>query len=430
MNAPRYPVWPLPESPHDEGRLWLRWLVRLRWVAIIAQVLTVSVVVRVLDGPGVVLAVLGLELVLIVVNVRAQRRLATSRPVSQATVVGHLLLDVLALTTLFLLAGGPTNPFTSLYVIHVAMGAVMLRPRWSAVLTGSVLACYAALHLGHLPLHLERHSLGVTTLRHLGSALSFGITALSVTGFVMGVASTLRWRSKLLLDARDRTARTDRLRSVGTLAAGAAHELNTPLSTMGLRLRRIARRHLDDDTTADVTVIREQLDRCEQIVQQLLYGAGDPAASQIEHRLLRDLVGSTVAMWSKGNPIQVDLVDRSDGVEVEVPRIAFTQALVNLLENAREAQVAIGCLDPIEVVVRREDGRGEVLVRDRGCGLPDDSKRIGDPFFTTKATGTGLGVYVARAVADGSGGGLRYVDRDDGGTEARWWFPAADRRSA
>jgi len=430
MDAPRYPIWPMPDSPDDEDRLWLRWLVRLRWVAIAAQVLTVSAMLRVLDGPEVILALMALDGALAAVNVQTLRRLASDKPVTHGTLVRQLMLDVAALTGFFFLADGASNPFTVLYVIHVAMAAVMLRPRAALGLTAFVIACYASLYLGHLPLHLARHSLGEHLLRHVGFAVAFGITTVSVSGFVIGVASTLRWRSKQLLEARDRTARTDRLRSVGTLAAGAAHELNTPLGTMGLRLRRLGRRYADQETTRDLVVIRAQLDRCEQIVQQLLVGAGDPAASEMERRPLGGLVAETVTMWSKGSGFEVRLGDDSEGVEVEVPAIAFTQALVNLLENAREAQLEMDCTDPLEVEVRREPGRGVVVVRDRGCGLPPEAERVGDPFFTTKDTGTGLGVYVARAVADGSGGGLRYVDRAQRGTEAHWWFPEATRRSA
>ena len=82
------------------------------------------------------------------------------------------------------------------------------------------------------------------------------------------------------------------------------------------------------------------------------------------------------------------------------------------------------------VRVVREGEAGVVVVRDRGCGLPADKERIGEPFYTTKATGTGLGVFVARSVADGAGGGLRYVESHGNWTEARWWFPAALERTA
>ena len=111
---------------------------------------------------------------------------------------------------------------------------------------------------------------------------------------------------------------------------------------------------------------------------------------------------------------------------MELPRIAFTQAFTNLLENARQAQEAVSELRPIEVTLLRDGANGVISVVDHGCGLPDRPDRVGDPFFTTKPTGTGLGVYVARAVADAAGGGLVYRSLSNS-TEARWWFAEARR---
>jgi C4-dicarboxylate-specific signal transduction histidine kinase len=134
-------------------------------------------------------------------------------------------------------------------------------------------------------------------------------------------------------------------------------------------------------------------------------------------------------MWQKGSPIDVEVRDSSEGLAIEVPRIAFGQALINLLENAREAQEERSAGDPISVMIRREGSTGVVDIADRGVGLPPDAAHVGDPFFTTKETGTGLGVFVARALADGAGGGLSYMGREDGpGTIARWWFPEVQRR--
>jgi two-component system sensor histidine kinase RegB len=240
----------------------------------------------------------------------------------------------------------------------------------------------------------------------------------------------MRRSREQLLQAWDRTARTDRLRSVGTLAAGAAHELNTPLATMSLRLRRLRRRHADPDTEADVDAIEDQLDRCASIVDRLLVGAGDPTASDIERRPIARMVAEAVRMWAKGSPVNVRIDDRSNGVEVELPDVAFEQALINLLENAREAQQANGADSPIDLAIFSQGADVVLELADRGIGLPENADQMGEPFFTTKATGTGLGVFVARAVADGAGGGLQYRAREGTGAIARWWFPAARRRSS
>jgi signal transduction histidine kinase len=209
---------------------------------------------------------------------------------------------------------------------------------------------------------------------------------------------------------------------VGTLAAGAAHELNTPLSTLGLRIRRIGRRHDDPETLRDLEVMHTQLDRCSRVVEQLLVGAGDPSASGLEPHDVLALVREGSTLWRKGSGVPVE-IDGTTGLFAEIPRIAFVQALINLLENAREAQEEAGRSDAVAVNVGLDEPFVVITIRDHGVGMPDGSDRIGEPFYTTKPTGTGLGVFVARAVADGSGGGLAYKPGDDGGTVARWWFP-------
>lgn len=422
-----FSYWPLVDETADEHRTWLQWLVRLRWIAIGSQVVTLMFSVSLLYSPWLVLPLAAVIGLLAIGNLRAIQALNHSE-ITPSTLVYHLSLDILALTAFFLLAGGRDNPFTILYVIHVAMAALMLTARQTAAMTAFVLLCYAAIHVWHIPLRLDAYVLPEPTVRLLGAVFSFTIASVSLAGFVVGLATTLRRRGRQLLEARDRTARTDRLRSVGTLAAGAAHELNTPLSTIGLRVRRIARRHDDAETSRDLEVMRAQLERCKSIVEQLLIGAGDPSAGGIERRALGLLVREGVDMWSKGSVLPAQVLDESDDVEVDLPRVAFIQALINLMENAREATEEAGSSEPIVVRVTRDDRYGIVRVQDQGVGLPVATDRVGEPFYTTKKTGTGLGVFVARAVADGAGGGLAYTTGPNGrGTEARWWFPETRR---
>jgi two-component system, sensor histidine kinase RegB len=424
MTEARPSLDPLADPGSDEGALWLTWLVRLRWVALLAQTVTLSFTFSVLADPWLLLPLGVVMGVLAVGNLEAIWALRAGREISQTRLLIHLAVEVAALTAFLVAAGGPNNPFNVLFLVHVCMAAVMLTWGKAALLTSLVLAAYGLLHLFHVPLHLDQHSLPEPVLLGVGNAIAFIITAISAAGFTVGVARTLRGHKVALLEARDRTARVDRLRTVGTLAAGAAHELNTPLFTMGLRLRRIRRRHGEEpDTSRDVEVIQTQLDRCKEIVEQLLVGAGDPTAGGIERRPLATLVEATVHMWSKGATVGATVEDESDGAMVEVPVVAFRQALLNLLENGREAQSEEGIDTPLEVRLDREEGVVVVRVRDHGVGLPAQVDRVGDPFFTTKTTGTGLGVYVARAVADGAGGGLRYREQRGVWTEAVWWFP-------
>lgn len=423
---PQVNPWQLAES-RDEGALWLGWLIRLRWIAIIAQLVTLSFTFVLLDPVRVITPILiGLVGVLCVANVMSLHILRTRDHVPQGFLLSELLLDLAVLTASFYCSGGVTNPFIMLYVVHVAMASVMLRNRYAIFITVLVVVANLALHVSYLPIHPEKGILPPEVLLSFGQATAFTVTAASVGTFVMGMAATLRRQKHRLMEHRERSARTDRLRAVGTLAAGAAHELNTPLSTLSLRVRRIARRYEDPETLRDLEVIRTQLDRCKAIVNQLLVGAGDPSADGIRKVELQDLVATTVKMWSKSTDIGATVQMTERPIYVELPPVAFSQAFINLLENAREAQEEAGNTEPLQVEVARDGGSGQVTVIDHGAGLPEQPDRVGEPFFTTKPTGTGLGVFVARSVAEGAGGGLRY-ERQPGVTLTRWWFPEVER---
>ncbi len=411
----------------DEQAMWLAWLVRLRWLAIMAQLMTLAFTFRVLSHPRYTVPLLLVAVtVLIVANYRTLEALKSPERLTNQDLLRQLGLDLLILTGFFIASGGSSNPFVMLYVIHVAMASVMLNPKLAARVTGLVVAVNVALHYIALPIHPEVHSLGAQNLMNLGQTIAFTVTVVSVSTFVMGMSSTLRHQKQKLMDVQRRTAQTDRLRALGTLAAGTAHELNTPLSTMDLRLRRIRRRHTDEATRKDLDAIGGQLSRCVDVVQQLLVGAGDPSASGLEREDLRTLVQEALSRWTKGTDQRITTDYAQQALPVELPRAAFTQGFINLLENAREAQEEIGAHEAILVRLAVDQHHGIIELHDHGPGFSDARDRLGEPFFTTKADGTGLGVFVARAVATGAGGGLSYERRNDT-TIARWWFPLTEK---
>src|SRR5262245_18716656 len=139
----RVEPWLLPATP-DEGRMWLTWLVRLRWLALFAQAVTLAFVFKMLDGFGVIVAWIATMSVLAAANLWAWTRAAQGDEVPAGGVLVHLLVDVLALTTFFGIGGGPDNPFVSLYYVHVAMAAVMLPPRLAFLVIATALVGYSA----------------------------------------------------------------------------------------------------------------------------------------------------------------------------------------------------------------------------------------------------------------------------------------------
>lgn len=182
----------LPEGHDNENLMWLHWLVRLRWVAILAQVLTLSFTFHVLDSKW-LLAPMGLVvLLLVVVNAHAGTVLDREEDLGNTFLFNQLVVDVVALTALFLMSGGPANPFVMLYLVHVALGMIVLLPRAAVALSIAIVACYTGLHVLSVPLHLDQHFLPVEVLQPLGQWLAFAVTVGSVGVFVLGTSNSLR----------------------------------------------------------------------------------------------------------------------------------------------------------------------------------------------------------------------------------------------
>jgi two-component system, sensor histidine kinase RegB len=215
-------------------------------------------------------------------------------------------LDVLLLTGLLSFSGGSFNPFSCLYLVHIALAAVVLSPRLTWILAAWSLGCFALLfvipawlpgsggapHAEHMRLHLE------------GMWAAFGVAAGFIVYFVQRVTRALADREAELVAARNLTARNQRFGALATLAAGAAHELATPLSTIAVVAkeieRQLQRRPSSAETVADARLIREQVTRCQAILAQLAADAGQGTGAAIVPIALADLVdlaASPPARW-------------------------------------------------------------------------------------------------------------------------------------
>ena len=236
-------------------------------------------------------------------------------------------------------------------------------------------------------------------------------------------AGLLRRRERQLRERERASAADRRLEALTTLAAGAAHELATPLSTIDVIARELTR-HLDDvDKPAtvdeDLQLIDQQLDLCRHILQRMRGAAGDSMAHRWQKTTVGDLIDATLE--GVRDPHRVDVVDGADVVERQtlwVPQEAVAQAIRNLIHNGLDASGVDGRVR-VESMLVDEDVR--IVVTDEGEGMDDETLgRVGDPFFTTKepGRGIGLGLYLARNVVSQLGGALDFQSQPQQGTSA------------
>jgi two-component system, sensor histidine kinase RegB len=421
-------------EPVSPSRINFGWLVRLRFATVAGQTLTV-VAVRFgmnLEIPlAPLFALVGVALISNLVCI-ACARVWTPEDWWLLTVMA---LDVLIFSGLLYFTGGPENPFSFLYLVPIAIAAITLRSAWTWMLVLLSLASSLVLFARHQPLPAAGGHAGHMALHLRGMWVAFGVASAFIVYFLMRVRRALGAREEELVSSRNLAARQERLASLATLAAGAAQELATPLSTIAVVAKDLERAVVAAGGPAaaadDVRLMREEVERCRRILARMRVDAGDPAGERFARVSVRELVddclGGSTELERAVSVISVTLDPTTAAATTALPRHAFGQALRGLVDNARQASPPGA---PVSLRVAADDDRRRLVfeIADRGAGIaPELLARVGEPFFTTKPTGQGmgLGIFLARAIVERLGGELSIRSAPGAGTTATLWLPVA-----
>lgn len=416
----------------DRGAVNLHWLIQLHWWAILGQCVIVAAA-EAWTPIGLPLVTLGGLVVLEVAGNIALGIWTHQVRVTDASVAAVMFIDIGALTVLLDLTGGAANPFSTLYLVIVALSAVLLPMRWAWALMGASLLGFATLFVDDSlegPSHHIRSDLDHAAMMdaHLrGMWLAFALAAVFVVFFVQRVSSALAAREKELQYARVQAARREKLASLATLAAGAAHELSTPLSTIAVvakELQRSLTARVPPEVSKDLQLVRDQVARCREILDRMAAHAGENVGERLATFTARSWIEAALDGFPARDRVMVEAIDAD--AEVAGPPRALADTLRGLLKNAVQASPA-GAQVTLRVSV--VEGRVRASVLDRGRGMtPDVLARVGEPFFTTKGPGEGmgLGLFLTRALAEQLGGAFQIVSRPGTGTEAWIELPAVN----
>jgi two-component system sensor histidine kinase RegB len=409
--------------------LRLPWLRRLRWTAVAGQAATVLGVVWGLGlalplGPA--FAVIGFTaLTNLGLHLVPAGRGETSR-----FLAGVLALDVVLLTLLLRFTGGPHNPFATLYLVFVALAAIALTPAWTWVIAGLSCLGYGWLFLA--PEVLARPgdpACGVgpnlpLAIHLRGMLVAFGVTAALVAFFAARMQQALRERDAELAEAREHAGQHERFAALATLAAGAAHELGTPLGTIVVAAGELARgaKLVPDNPAivADAELIRTEAFRCRAILDRLQSHADDLPREVDPTQMLG-------VLRARFPDVRFETHASTARHRILAPLEALTQALANLVGNAVDAAPPG---TEVRVDVAAAARCVEFQVTDRGAGLSAEARaHAGEPFFTTKppGRGMGLGLFLVQLLARRLAGELRFETPTEGGTRVVLSLPAVVR---
>jgi two-component system sensor histidine kinase RegB len=398
---------------HDLRRGYLRlkvnesWLLRLRWVAVVGQLLTVAAAALLLRADLPLAPLLVIILATAVSNagfaiwLRRGRPLPTgpAPPPDRRILTGIMTMDLVALTALLYFSGGPTNPFTVFYLVNLALAAVILPARRALGLTLLAVVCLAGLYFWHVPLAALARGVilpGATepgiTLGQLGFVVAFSGSATVISYFITRVTRELQLREQELRIAEQQRARSERLEALATLAAGAAHELASPLSTIAVIAKDLTR-HLEGtpvpvSVVEDVQLIRGELDHCREILNGLASSAGQATGEALRPMTIGTLVDDVLGGIRRRERVRLELAAAAADRQLVVPRVGMAQAIRGIVRNALDASPDAQC---VELRVELPDERWcSFQVIDQGLGMaPEILARAGEPFFTTKRAGTG-----------------------------------------
>lgn len=440
-------------APHDAGanRRNLGRLCLLRTLLIATLVISAALLdglqeVSLFGDAGLQLAIA----LLVAFNLWTYWRLRGEGSVGEPELLLQLAVDVLLVTLVLYRTGGSTNPFVSYYLVPLTIAAATLRASLTVGLALLTLAAYTALLFHYVPFapfgsghathvlelvpmdghHHHEPAAAVApsgasgfSLHIMGMWLNFVLSAALITFFVTRMSLALREQDRVLAEQRERLLQREQVVALGAMAAGAAHELGTPLATMSVIAGEIeAGLGADSPLREEAALLRQQLAQCRGILQGLREQAAGERPRLPLSALVREALGRVELLYPQRRfTLALALEDRPVQAPATLP-----QVLVNLLDNAAQA-----ARSGVDITVRDEGGGCVVEIVDDGPGIaPEIAARLGQPFVSGRDSGLGIGYFLSHASVEQWGGSLRLLQEAGGGMRVclhlPWRVLAAD----
>ncbi|WP_069383737.1 ATP-binding protein [Halomonas caseinilytica] len=420
MQAPL----PLPLSTPNRNLVRLTIVRGITWTGfLIGVIIGIAGLGFVLDIPAVIAVMAAMSLI----NIGTWWRLGRPWAVTHGEYLAHLLADIAGLTLLFYLIGGSTNPFIGYYLVPVTIAAATLpwHHAWAVAVAGMAGYSFLMFFYHPVPQLGMPHAQSWVNLHTLGMWLNFGLSAGLVTFFIYKMARALRNREQSLSRTRESALRNEQVLAVATQAAGTAHELGTPLSTMAVLLSEMREDVAGDARLEkDIDLLREQVDTCKARLRHLVDNADRRRMANPEVRDAKEWLNSVVQRWLVLRPDvdhHLEIADKRGQPKLAVDA-TLDQALTNLLNNAADA-------NPNDIAIHMDWNIEEVVIdiRDHGPGVAlSIADQLGDTFVSTKSKGLGIGLFLTHATINRFGGGVSLYNHPQGGTLTEVSLPRSD----
>lgn len=418
--------------PRQRGRIRLRTIIFIRWIAVAGQLSTLLVVHFGMGYPLPLSWALATVAALAAVTAGAQIRRSASHRLTDRESALYFAFDMVQLSVLLFLTGGLNNPFAILILAPVTVSATTLSYRSTLGLAALAITCINVLALYHLPLPWSGEGYALAPNFIMGFTISLGLAVIFITSYVFRVAQESRRLSDALAAAQAALDREQSLSSLGALAAAAAHELGSPLGTISLVSRELQRElEPDDPIRADVDLLVSQSARCREILAEL---SRRPEEQQADHFnvMPAPLLIELAAEPHRRPEVVVRIEEHADPADPLPPTLPRRPELIhglgNLLQNAIEF-----ASQEVKVTIAWNAAEIGITISDDGKGFPRELlDRLGDPYLShgpaqkkvseRKGDHMGLGIFIAQQLIERSGGSVSFDNNAYGGAEvvATW----------
>ncbi|MCB1676273.1 MAG: sensor histidine kinase [Halioglobus sp.] len=408
-----------PSLDNLRNLLLIRSIALLGQSAVLAYVLSMSRTVQSLWGAAVSLLVMGL------LTAASLWRTTRPWPVADQEFLAQLMIDVLGWSALMYFTGGANNPFISYYIVPLVIAAAVLPWRHTWLVAGASLLAYSLLLYYYVPFALFTphtamgHGDGAS-VHILGMWFNFLFSVSLITYFVVRMAATLRRQEARAVAQREDRLRNDQIMAVASLAAGTAHELGTPLSTMLLLTDELL---LDDSLSEqarqDCAQLRRQIAQCKSTLAALSRTAELTSVGQTRRQAVGAFARQTLEQWQVRRPGVLGDIDCAGEGPVIALDPTMTQALENLLNNAADSGS-----QRVHVSVEWDAREARIGVRDWGCGIPPHLlEHLGKPVIHASRKGLGIGLMLCQAAVERYGGHITLHNMQSGGALATLVLP-------
>lgn len=403
----------------------LRTMIWLRWFAIVGQLTAITLAQKFYNLQlelGLCYLAIGVS---IVGNLIAIFVFPENKRLNEAENFLMVLFDLLQLSFLLYLTGGLHNPFTILILGPVIVSATIMTLRSTIIIGATALALVTLMMFFHLPLRTEQgFILRIADVFVFGQWVAITIAVIFLSLYARQITEEMNSMSDAVVATQMALSRTQMLNNLGGVVAAAAHELGTPLATIKLTSAELIE-DLDDhpDLQEDARLIRDQADRCRDILQSM--GRAGKEDLQIRSAPLLEVIREAAEPHvNRGKDVLIDGLGDENEITHDQPlvlrRPEVIHGLRNLIQNAVDFARAT-----VWVEARWDEKTVSMRIMDDGPGYPTNLLgRIGDPFVRNRRTerdrttrpeyeGMGLGLFIAKTLLERSGAELSFANGSD-----------------